>query len=348
MASQTQLPTQFREFVAKTLGRQDFEIMALAGDASTRRYFRIVCADDTSVLMAWDKFVDDGHFPFLNVQAHFQRHGVHVPKVLGKSPELGAILLEDLGDLTLERKFWENQNQNLVLPFYKQAIDELIKIHFDATNDRQSQCVAFNIDFNVDKLLWELNYGREHLLLKLCKLNLSAAAMKGLDAEFLSICETLHREPKHICHRDYHSRNLMIKLGKVNVIDFQDARMGPIQYDLVSLLYDSYVNIEDGIREEILDYYLSRVKEVTGTPLDRDHFYSVLRVQLLQRCFKACGSFSSFFNTREDLRYLKYLTPTLQRVSAALVDFPQYPTFRSVIVDNGLLTKDFESMEVPS
>ena len=234
---------EFDAFLSHVLERKQFEIFQLAGDASARRYYRVASGAESYVLMVWEPFKDDGSYPFLSVRDHFAKHDVAVPNVVGKAPDKGLVLLEDLGDLTLERKFWENQSQQLALPFYRQTIDELIKMHYPATFDR-SDCTAFKIEFDVEKLLWEMNYGREHLLVKLCGIKFSELEKKELDRIFLDICTVLHNEPKYIAHRDYHSRNVMLKLGKARIIDFQDARLGPVQYDLVSLLRDSYVNME--------------------------------------------------------------------------------------------------------
>jgi aminoglycoside/choline kinase family phosphotransferase len=330
-----------KQFVEKTLGSSQFEVIQLAGDASSRRYARVVHGEQSMVLMIWDPFNDDGKYPFLNVLAHFEKHGVLVPKVIAKAPTLGLVLLEDLGDLTLERKFWENQNQALALPYYKQAIDELIKIHYPASQDSKADCVAFRIAFDTEKLLWEMNYGREHLIEKLCQVKLKDGVRAEIDSIFVDICNTLDREEKLICHRDYHSRNVMIKLGKTRVIDFQDARMGSIQYDLVSLLHDSYVDLNDATRAAILEYYLSCASEYRTKPMNHDHFHSVFRIQMIQRCFKACGSFSSFYNMREDQRYLKYLGPTIKKVAQVLAQYPSYSTFLKVIEDNGLLEHDY-------
>lgn len=336
--SQNQLiESSSQKFVATTLGSEAFEVIPLAGDASSRRYYRIVHDGQTLVLMVWEPFVDDGHYPFLNVLSHFQKHKVQVPEVIAKAPHLGLVLLEDLGDLTLERKFWENQNQSLALPYYKQAIDELIKIHYPASLDSKSDCVAFKVSFNTEKLLWEMNYGFEHLIQKFCQVQLSDKATSDVKEIFLDICRTLDAEEKLICHRDYHSRNVMLKLNRARVIDFQDARMGTAQYDLVSLLHDSYVDLNDNTRSEILEYYFSRAKEYRKGPWDRNHFFSIFRIQMIQRCFKACGSFASFFNMREDKRYLKYLKPTVIKVATTLEQYPQYSTFLNVIRDHGLL-----------
>lgn len=340
---------EFNETLGAMLGNSSFEIFPLAGDASARRYFRVVAGQESWVLMSWEPFKDDGQYPFLSVRDHFAKHGVAVPNVIAKAPEKGLVLLEDLGDLTLERKFWENQSQQLSLPFYRQTIDELIKMHYPATFDgiakERNLCTAFNIAFDVEKLLWELNYGREHLLVRLCGIKLSEVEKRALDGIFLKICEELHAEPKFIAHRDYHSRNVMIKFGKARVIDFQDARMGAVQYDLVSLLRDSYVNMEEPIARELIGYYLDRRRDVGITHQlaepSIEKFMHIYEVQTVQRCFKACGSFASFFNLRSDTRYLKYLAPTLQTVKKSLQPFDKYRPFFDILNDYGVFERGF-------
>src|SRR5690606_31186569 len=99
------------------------------------------------------------------------------------------------------------------------------------------------------------NYAHKNLLEGLCGIKFSDTETKAIQADYVDICKTLDAQAKFICHRDYHSRNLMIKLGKMKVIDFQDARMGPVQYDLVSLLKDSYVDLAPPIADKLLKYY---------------------------------------------------------------------------------------------
>lgn len=339
----------FDTFIRKSIGRDQFEVFQLAGDASARRYYRVVGGEDSWVLMVWEPFKNDGNYPFLSVLEHFAKHGVAVPRVAGLAPDEGLVLLEDLGDLTLERKFWENQSHQAAVPFYRQAIDELIKMHYPSTFDR-TNCTAFKLEFDVEKLLWEMNYGRDHLLVGLCGAKLSDPEKRELDTVFNKICTTLHEEPKFIAHRDYHSRNVMIKHGKARIIDFQDARLGSVQYDLVSLLRDSYVNMDEPMSRELIGYYLDRRREFAGT-LDSRHtlqdpslerFMRIYEIQTIQRCFKACGSFASFYNMRSDTRYLKYIASTLQTVKKALSSFDEYRPFLNILEDNGVFEKKFE------
>lgn len=335
------------DFLTEALASREFEVIPLAGDASSRKYYRVVHEERSWVLMAWEPFEDVDRYPFLSVLRHFRKHKIKVPTVNRVSASQGLILLEDLGDLTLERKFWENQDQALALPYYRMAVDELIKIHYQASEDRAAECTAFEIAFDKDKFLWEMNYGREHLLEKLAGINLSFEEASHLDRSFNTICEILDKEPKFISHRDYHSRNLMLKLGQMRVIDFQDARMGPIQYDLVSLVHDSYVDLNKEMQDQILSDYLLKASEFNSN-LSLDEFRHVFQLQMIQRCFKACGSFASFFNNRKDLRYLKYIRPTLRKVAQTLENYPEHQGFLKILRDHNLLEREFDKECKPS
>ncbi|MGZ3773556.1 MAG: aminoglycoside phosphotransferase family protein [Bdellovibrio sp.] len=329
-------------FLSTSLNSDAYKVFSLAGDASNRRYYRIVLDNQSWVLMRWEPF-DPANYPFLSVLNHFSKSGVHVPEVIAMSPKEGLVLLEDLGDLTLERKFWENQNQDAALDFYQMAVDEVVKIHHQATLNK-SDCTAFKIQFDTEKFLWEMNYGKDNLISGILKFNFTESLQKEISDIFFSISNRLDKEPKRIAHRDYHSRNLMIKLDKMSVIDFQDARLGPIQYDLVSLMRDSYVDINDSMAKSLIDYYLDRSKEFLPSDFSREHFDRIYELQSIQRCFKACGSFASFFHLRQDRRYLKYLPGTLRRVMKAINEFPEYKTFADILIDSGALERKFESL----
>lgn len=329
-------------FLNRSLNSPDYKVFSLAGDASNRRYYRVVLDQQSWVLMRWDAF-EPKNYPFLSVLEHFAKNKVHVPTVVAMSPSEGLVLLEDLGDLTLERKFWESQNQEAALDFYKMAVDEIVKIHHPATLDK-SDCTAFKIKFDTEKFLWEMNYGKDNLLAGILKFSFNETLNKEINEVFMDICRKLDEEPKRIAHRDYHSRNLMIKLDEMRVIDFQDARMGPIQYDLVSLFKDSYVNLSDAMAENLMDYYLDQSREYLPQDFSRDHFDEIYELQSIQRCFKACGSFSSFMNLRDDRRYLKYISGTLKRVLKSLTEFPEYKVFADVLIDSGALERKYESL----
>lgn len=336
------LPAAVKIWISDQIQSSQFSAIQLAGDASARRYYRIIQGEKTWVLMSWESF-DPAEYPFLSVQRHFQASGVQVPQVVAVGASLGVLLLEDLGDLTLERKFWEGSRPEAAESFYLKTIDELIKIHDRATaSDIRS--TASNTRFDTAKFLWEMNYAKEHLLAGVLKLKFSPETEKELDAAFLDFCTRLDQKPKVICHRDFHSRNVMIKRDKVIIIDFQDARLGPVQYDLVSLFKDSYVDMSDEFAGRLMDYYLDNSAARRQRGYSAEEFSSTYELQSLQRCFKACGSFASFMNMRQDRRYLKYLTPTLKRVMKSLSVFPEYSVLNTILLDAGALEKNYETL----
>lgn len=338
---QASFSAEIYQWLFEKIGSQNLTALQLAGDASARRYYRIILEEKTWILMSWEPFKAED-YPFLSVQRHFAACGVSVPEVLAVGESLGLLLLEDLGDLTLERKFWESSKPEDSAFFYQKTLDELIRIHETATvSDVKS--TASVTAFDTAKFLWEMNYAKEHLLCGLLKIKFSATEAAQLEKVFVDFCEKLHQEPKVICHRDFHSRNIMIKLDQVRVIDFQDARLGPVQYDLVSLFKDSYVDMSEDYSEHLMQYYLSQstIRKKPGFSLDK--FYEIYELQSLQRCFKACGSFASFMNMRQDRRYLKYLTPTLKKVLKSLAHFPQYSLITNLLLDSGALEKNYET-----
>jgi len=326
----------FEPFLKTSLTTDNFKIFPLAGDASSRSYFRVVNNDSSYILMSWQPFTPDD-YPFLTVAKLFKDNGVNVPKIIGESGRDGLLLLEDLGDLTLERKFWEFQDESLVLPYYKKSLDELIKIQFLTTKDPDKSCVAFKTKFDHDKFLWEFNYTYKHLIQGVLKTTLSGQDEKNLLAEFSKVSEQLASHSNHISHRDYHSRNLMIKLGEIKVIDFQDARLGPLQYDLVSLLHDSYVELSDKSQSSLMTYYKNNISNHIGNNFSSDEFDHIYKIQTIQRCFKACGSFASFYMTRQDRRYLKYIKKTLKVIFNELIEVKELQSLLKLLNDSGSL-----------
>lgn len=319
-------------FLDRQLPNQEFSLSPLAGDASSRRYYRVLSENKSWVLMEWEPFSSPQEFPFLSVQQYFSKHEIQVPHVHGYDADKGLFLLEDLGDLTLERRFWEFQNQEVVIPFYKKTLDQLIKIHslsFEDQGDRA--CTAYQTEFSVEKLVWEMNYAKKYLLKELLALDLPTSLEVNLEQEFIQLCQSLYASPQVICHRDFHSRNVMLHFNDLVIIDFQDARLGPPVYDLVSLFCDSYVELDDSWVQQLMDYYIENFRYFDALNLNREAFLDLYQQQIIQRCFKACGSFASFKVTRDDKRYLSYIQPTLERVLNQLSQTSFCPTLREVL-----------------
>lgn len=333
--------------------QKETQFESLMGDASNRRYVRVYNNTESYILMIYPQSSDSSSLKipfsktseesvnndssssdersalnFLDVQKLFQNHKIKVPQVIATDLTLGYILLEDLGNITLEHEYIKNPSSKKSHRLYLKAIDELIKIH-QIPIDSTQKASCFHLQFSEDQLFWELNYMKTHLLDQYFKLNLSDSEQESLDTEFRSICKTLSSLPQVICHRDYHSRNIMIYQDQAYIIDFQDARLGPIQYDLVSLFRDSYVNIPENLEDQWIQYY----KEQTN--LKQSSSFAVpYKMQIIQRGLKACGSFSSFYNQKKETRYLGYLKPTLTKIKKTITELKEYPELEKLFADH--------------
>ncbi len=318
-------------------------IEKMPGDASTRRYYRVKTREGgssgrTLVVMAMEPFQDKGGgIPFLAIQKHLHRHGVDVPEVLDFDARQGFILLEDLGDVTLLRSLQDVSDRAQERAFFEKAIDAVVNLHVaagpaSADEAERAAIDGFKLRFDEEKLLWEVNFTIEHFYEKHLQRTISAEDQKIMGEGFKKICAELAAEPVVFTHRDYHSRNIMVTpSGRYVMIDFQDARMGPPQYDLASLLRDSYYQLDEAQIQGLTRYYLDRMAK-RGAPIrDEDRFYRLFDLMAVQRNFKAIGSFASFLNRRGNPAYLKFIGNTFENIRRNLLKYPEFSRLREVL-----------------
>lgn len=335
---------EVNEWVARS--RSVAGVDRIPGDASTRRYYRVRTSGAGArsfIVMRMDPFADQGDkMPFLVVQRHLQGAGVDVPAILETDAARGLMLLEDLGDVTLLRRLQEVSSSEVERHLYQRVIDELVclQIHASPAN-RKADIEAYKLRFDKEKLMWEVNFTIEHFYQTHLKREIRDADLKTLRGSFEEICEDLASQPTVLTHRDFHSRNIMVTPGKAGangkslerlvMIDFQDARLGPAQYDLASLLKDSYYQLEESQVARLIDYYVFRWEAMAGERLDRDEFQRVFDLMSVQRNFKAIGSFASFLNKRGNATYLKYIGNTFENIRRTLLKYPEYSNLREVL-----------------
>ncbi|MCM0604719.1 MAG: phosphotransferase [Xanthomonadaceae bacterium] len=314
-------------------------IIKLPGDASTRMYFRVITKDGQSyIVMKMEPFKETAkELPFIIVQKHLYQVGVQVPEILDIDSANGFLLLEDLGDITLLRKLQEVDDVSIETMLFKKVIDELIKMQVFASPDRaRTKIDAFKLKFDFEKLFWEVNFTIEQFYELHLKREIKEAEKKLMHTQLGQICQVLADEPVVFTHRDFHSRNLMVAADsglfeRLVMIDFQDARMGPPQYDLASLLRDSYYQLSEKQIQNLLGYYMDQYEKVSGTKLDREHFIKIFDFMSIQRNFKAIGSFASFENKRGNSTYLKYIGNTFENIRRNLLKYPEYSKLREVL-----------------
>lgn len=295
-------------------------ITPLAADASTRRYYRFHWAETTPngvaasyVLMVCTPWAIHETPDFLSVGRHLRTHGIRVPEVYGVAPADGLMCLEDYGDRTLARQ-WQEGSASDRLYWGRRAMQALVGLHTHGTQHYDAACPAFGLAFDVPKLLSELQFFRQHAIEGLWHQSLSLNAREDFEAIFHALCVRLADASRYVCHRDYHGWNIMaLADGDVGVLDFQDARMGPQPYDLVSLLVDrgTPVVLGDALSQALLDYYLEHFQAEAGQAIDRDAFGRLFDYVAVQRCLKAIGTFAAMHVSWQRSQYLPYIAPTL-------------------------------------
>ncbi len=302
----------------------------LAGDASNRAYYRARYADGgTAVLMLQACAGRNDEAAFLDVQRFLEDRGLPVPRVLAHYPDQGIVVLEDLGDDLLETAV-RSAGEERIREVYAHALDLLVKMR-GSTGGLTSGCGAFELAFDEEKLMEEMRFFVTHFVRGLCGLELSSRAEATLEAFFTRICRILAAEPRVFTHRDYHARNLMLHRGRLVMIDFQDARMGPAQYDLASLLQDSYVTLPDNLVEELLKRYQESV--AASEQGNADRFRRIFHLMALQRNIKALGTFGFQTGVRRSSRYLSAIPRTGTYIARNMTLYPELAQFRSAVQD---------------
>jgi N-acetylmuramate 1-kinase len=305
------------------------DLERLAGDASTRVYYRARYADGrTAMLMLQACAGCNEEAAFLDIQRFLEHLGLPVPKVLAHYPDQGAVVLEDLGDELLETVI-RNAREDELREYYSSAVDLLVELRHK-TDGLTAGCGAFALAFDEEKLMQEMHFFVTHFVRGFCGRELDITAQSELESFFILVCRALAAEPRVFAHRDYHSRNLMLHLGRLVMIDFQDARMGPAQYDLSSLLRDSYVALPG----DLVEVLLQRYQEGTEVPeAARDRFRRVFDLMCLQRNIKALGTFGFQTVVRQTSRYLSAIPRTGAYIARNMMVHSELNRFRSVLED---------------
>lgn len=306
-----------------------FKLTEIPGGASLRGYCRIHLRDRARPSLALMVLSDPDpakgveevmaagvikELPFINVHRHLQACAVPVPELYHYNRERGLIYLEDLGEVHL-RNLAES-NPDLRRQGFELAVRELTKIQVDCTRRPAADFLGFLVKFDHDLLMWELNHFTEYAI----KNRFPGSPSPEDDARIAELFEDITREllagPYALQHRDYHMDNLMYKDGRLRVIDFQDALMGPLAYDLACLLYDRDTSFILGreLVAHLVDYYAEEFEKRGGEPLDRQVFRRNFELCVIHRLLKVVGRFHFIDQVKKRpdfLRFNQYMLPAI-------------------------------------
>lgn len=287
-----------RSYAAKYLGTEPdvIQVEALTPDASTRKYYRIAAHDkaaETFIVSLYPAPFNPQSSSYLDVTRLFTTAGLPVPRVLDVAGTEGIILQEDLGDVSLA-KWMSTADDTSADGMLKEALTLIARIQAASDLASSTGSVASTLAFDADKLGWELNYFFDHFFGSYRHDQLSEAEAAAIKADLQSIAAELAARPRVLTHRDYHAMNLMVDhQGQLRVIDHQDARMGPVTYDLVPILVERRLEPAAETWVEAQQNYFLQARQNLGLPkLDVADFYYEFHLMTVQRQLKAVGTFS--------------------------------------------------------
>ena len=323
---------RIERYVDERGGKAD-SIVALTPDASTREYFRIPWQKGTAVAAVYSEPFDPAVHPYLDVTGLFLASNLPVPEVLDVGGEAGIIVQEDLGNRQLCQVFQEvTEDEREAL--LERAIEIIGCIQAATPQAFERDSIASRLAFDEAKLSWEFNFFLEHYFGSYRKESLTHGQAAELKAELNDIAAELAAVPRMLCHRDYHTANLMLdQSGEVRVVDHQDARMGPASYDLVSLLLDRQPAVPSlaELRAHRL-YFLETRRRYGLEPIDPDDFGREFRLMTIQRGLKAVGTFSCQTAVYgRGAFYERHIQPTFQIVLQAAEWLERFPVLQRMI-----------------
>lgn len=235
-------------------------VKALPVSGSERRYFRFYFEDGTSLIGVYNPDIQENrtHYIFTN---HFYKKGLPVPKIYTRSEDFRYFILDDLGDITL-LQYLESHRKTLgekgIIGLYKKVIDDLLRFQLEGIRGLDLS-EAFPVSrFTSRSVMWDLNYFKYYFV-KTCGIDFDESKLED-DFELFTK-RIMQADGQFFNYRDFQARNIMLHDGKYWYIDFQGGRKGPLQYDLVSLLYQAKAQLPEKIREELFHYYLSELEK---------------------------------------------------------------------------------------
>lgn len=313
---------------------QSTEIEQLTPDASTREYFRIRWNENSAIACVYP-FNDLclGQFEAsLDVTDVFLTAGLPVAQIYASDAEDQITIQEDFGDRILRDVLRESdaaQRESLI----NNAISLIARIQSATPIAFKKNSVASRLKFDEEKLFWELNFFKTHYFETLRNQKLSAADDAALNVEFTELSKELETRARVLCHRDFHSANLMLdRQNRLRIIDHQDARIGSVAYDLVSLLLD---RILVPPAEEWLDekkrYFLAERENLGLEKIEKAVFDDEFDLMTVQRCLKAIGTFSFQSATRGKTHFIQYIEPMFRVVLHSCHKLERFPVLQNTI-----------------
>lgn len=316
---------RLNDWAQKELDLANIVLTPMKGDASFRNYYRVVKQNQSFVLM--DSKPDlENVYSYIAIGEEFKSKNIKVPTIYGADLERGFLLIEDFGDKTLFNELTELNVSNL----YNKCTDTLLKIGKCTEMSRWKLSY-----FNDEEISKELQGFNDWFLKGYTKVNVNK---RVLDEVFTLLIKVANQQPQICIHRDYHSRNLMVlKDLSLGILDYQDASIGPLTYDLVSLLRDCYVVWpNEKVLNWVSDFYLKVKENMNLKNFSLNQFIYWFDMMGLQRHMKAIFIFARKFLRDNSSVYLKDIPIALKYIIDVSSEYKELTKFNQLISQNVL------------
>jgi len=288
-------------------GPQEMAIEALAGGGSDRSFYRLRGRGGSILFVRYLRERQENGY-YAAIGDFLRDIGVPVPRMIRHDPEQGLLWMEDLGDTDL----WSCRAASWAVrrPLYEQCLEMIGRLHAFPVERFPWGTVPLMKGFDHDLYRWEREYFRENFVERICGVRLAQMEALALEEELTALALRLAMEPQVLVHRDFQSRNIMIRGGEVFLIDFQGLRLGNPFYDLASLLYDPYVTMADSERTTLL----AHAHRCSGRGREGGDFRKRFEDAAAQRLMQALGAYGFLGIVKGRREFLDFLDTALSRL----------------------------------
>jgi len=327
----SELEQRLNDFLSQN--NQPPAISELTPDASTREYFRVRWHGTPAIACVYP-FNDlcQGQFDAcLDVTKVFRDSGLPVAEIYASDAMQNIIIHEDFGD-TILRNVLENSDEATRENYLNEAIKLIAKIQAATEKAFEENSIASRLSFDFEKLSWELDFFTTHYFTTLKKNPLREEDARLLKTELDEVAHELAGLATVLTHRDFHAANLMLENGELKIIDHQDARIGAASYDLVSLLLDrvTILPTPEWLAEK-RRFFIAEREKLGLEKLDEAEFAYEFRLQTIQRCLKAIGTFSFQSATRGKTYFIPFIQPMFEIVLRAAENLNRFPHLQRIV-----------------
>ncbi len=311
---------QLDTWLKKVLGSDEFSLAPASADASFRRYFRVRHADTTHIVMDAPPAQENSE-PFVRIAGLLDEAGVNVPRIVAQDLAQGFLLLTDLGKQT----YLDVLDTDNADTLFRDAIHALLEWQLASR-------AGVLPEYDAHELLRELQLFPDWFIARHLQVGLSAGERQALDAVFQRIVERALAQSRVYVHRDFMPRNLMRSQPNPGVLDFQDARFGPIAYDVLSLFKDAFISWPQAQVTEWTRYYWQSAHD-RGLPVPSDFVQFQQDVDWIgvQRHLKVLGIFARIHHRDGKPQYLQDAPRFLAYLRPVVSDYPELAPLAQIL-----------------